>query len=373
MWSIRTIFLIILFCQVNFLCLKGQSYNFVIDGTTNVDSGEIVLHFYRDYAPGNIDKVKAEIKNKKFSLEGYIDEPQGVFITIDDIYLSSQFIIDKGQQIITINTNLSQEVPKVENNTMLDEYSNYISFRETIDAKNKSFNQKKDSINKLYKGNLPDSVMLVLREEQKKIHNESDTTLLNYSELNPNSYIAFWNLVRLMDWGYEPIFDSIYNSFSETIRCGYAGNVLKSKLQSSCDLSVGNKFISFNCQTAYGKLFSPNIFIKNKFTLVDFWFSSCVPCRVQFSSMRNLYKKYSDKGFEIVGISVDQINAKKDLEDIIVQENLVWEQYWDVNGTESKRFSINAFPTNFLIDENCKIIFKNISMEELDEFLNSSL
>jgi len=373
MKSWTTLFLILFLFIANPFEAKGQSPNFKIDGTVNVDSGKIDLHFYSDYIPSGTGPITAEIKNKKFSISGYIPESQGVFITIDDIYLSADFIINKGVQAITINIDLSREVPVVENKTMLEEYPNRIAFYKEIDAKNKSFDQKRDSLYQLYDGNLPDSIRVMLSEEQQAIYNASDSTLLRYAEKNPNSEIAFWNLIRLLGWGYEPIFDSIYSAFSETLRNGYAGNVLNSKLQSGRQLSVGQAFPLFNCQNASDEDLSSDVFLKNKFTLVDFWYSRCGPCRAQFSSLRNLYQKYSGSGFEIVGISVDRIKDKKEWEDVIVKEKLVWKQYWDKNGTETKRFSIYAFPTNFLIDSTGKIIDKNISMEALGEFLNSSL
>jgi hypothetical protein len=54
-------------------------------------------------------------------------------------------------------------------------------------------------------------------------------------------------------------------------------------------------------------------------------------------------------------------------------DKLIWQQYWDMNGKNTKSLSINAFPTNFLIDNGGKIIAKNISMEKLEELLSESL
>jgi len=79
------------------------------------------------------------------------------------------------------------------------------------------------------------------------------------------------------------------------------------------------------------------------------------------------------KGFEIVGISVDKATEKKNWEETIVNEKLIWQQYWDINGKDADRLSINMFPTNFLIDNTGKIIAKNISLGELEEVLSRSL
>lgn len=366
------LFLLMLSCLINLVEVNAQNSNFTIDGTINVDSGKIDLLFYTEYVPEGIDIITAEIKNKKFFISGYIPESQGVFIILEDKYMSSDFIINKGLQTISINVDLPREVPVVENKTMLEDYPNYKAFIKEIDSKDKSLDQKRDSLNQLYDGDVPDSILIMLSEEQKALYNASDSTLLNYAVKNPNSEIAFWKLIKLMSWGYEPIFNSIYNAFSETLRNGYAGNVLNSKLQNSRQLSVGQVFPLFNCQNASGVNLSSDVFLKNKFTLVDFWYSKCGPCRAQFGRMRDLYQKYSDSGFEIVGISVDRIKDKKEWEDVIVEEKLVWKQYWDKNGTEAHKFSIHAFPTTFLLDNTGKIIDKNISMEALGEFLNSS-
>jgi len=366
-----TLFLILFCCLINSFEIKGQNSNFKIEGTINVDSGKIYLNFNSDYIPSETNKIVAEIKDKRFSFSGYIPESQGVFIALENSYMSSNFVIDKGVQTIFIDIDSVRKVPVVKNKTMLEEYPSYITFYKEINAKNDLFNQKRDSLYKLHNYDLPNSIRLILDEEQKAIYNANDSALLKYTERNPNSKIAFWNLVSLMSWGYEPIFDSIYNNFSDELKRSYAGKILGVKIQNSKQLSVGHMFPSFDCQNTYEENFSSQIFYKNKFTLVDFWFSKCGPCLVQFSRMRDLYKQYSESGFEIIGISVDQIRDKKEWEDVIVKEKLVWKQYWDKDGKESQKFSINAFPTNFLIDSTGKIIDKNISMEALSEFLSS--
>lgn len=371
MKTYTTLFLILFCCLINSFEIKRQNSNFKIEGTINVDSGKIYLNFNSDYIPSETNKIVAEIQDKRFYFSGYIPESQGVFIALENSYMSSNFVIDKGVQTICIDIDSVRKVPVVKNKTMLEEYPSYITFYKEINAKNDLFNQKRDSLYKLHNYDLPNSIRLILDEEQKAIYNANDSALLKYTEKNPNSKIAFWNLVSLMSWGYEPIFDSIYNNFSDELKRGYAGKILGEKMQNSRQLSVGHMFPSFDCQNANEENFSSQIFHKNKFTLVDFWFSKCGPCLVQFSRMRDLYKQYSDSGFEIIGISVDQIKDKSEWEDVIVNEKLVWKQYWDKDGKESQRFSINAFPTNFLIDSTGKIIDKNISMEALSEFFSS--
>lgn len=367
------IFSLSLFLSIAGLTAQNkQPSNFRIDGTIKADSGKVSLCFYSDYLPNKTKELVAQIKDNKFSISGYIPEAQGVSLHFDNGY-TSDFILEKGVQTVSVNIDSFRTVPKVNNKTMLEEYPKKDLFYQKITAKDKLFDQKYDSLLKQYNYQLPKEISYILNKDKEAMYRESDSTLLAYAKMNPDSKIAFWNLIRLMGWGYEPIFDSIYSSFSNTLREGYAGKVLGERLKIGKLLSVGQPFPIINCQNNINEKLSSSLFLRNKYTLVDFWYSGCNPCRRQFPNMLDLYKQYSNNGFEIVGISVDKIANKPDWERVIAENKLTWKQYWDKNGTEAHRLSIFVSPTNFLIDNTGKIVSKNISMEELEEFLREKL
>ena len=356
--------------------VEGQNdkqFEFKINGTINADTGTIHLYFFDEYIPNKEKELVAKVKNNTFTLSGNISEPQGVFIIFDNRYMSSNFIIEEGLQTISINTDLERQVPDVSNNTMQNEYPRYSAYFKQHTIKRNICDQKYDSIYKLNNYNLPDEIRVNMSKELGILYKEHDKLLLAYSIKNPDSKVAFWSLVRLMSFGYEPIFDSIYNSFSDKLKNGYAGKVLYTKLMEGKILTVGKYFPLIQCTDLNSKPFTLDLFKNNKYTLVDFWYSGCGPCRAQFKSLKNLYKLFSNKGFEIVGISVDSGKDKKKWEDIIMNDKLIWQQYWDKDGKESHRLSITAFPTNFLIDNSGKIIAKNIALGELEKLLNKGL
>jgi thiol-disulfide isomerase/thioredoxin len=113
--------------------------------------------------------------------------------------------------------------------------------------------------------------------------------------------------------------------------------------------------------------------INGKYTLVDFWFSHCGPCIAQFPMMRNLYAKYKNAGFDVIGISIDKTVDIRAWLDAISKHKLEWKQYWDIDEKEAKRFFISIYPTNFLLDSEGRIIKKNILLEELEIFLTTNL
>ena len=364
---------VLIFTTINALGQNDKQFTFKIDGTINSDTGTVTLFFRTDYMPKKDSVIVANVKNGKFSISGYLPEPQSVVIGFGDNYLTSDFIIEKGLQTISINIDSARQVPVVLNNTMQNEYPRYTAFFKQLTIKRNLCDQKYNSIYKLNNYTLPEDIRFSMSKELDIIYKEQDKLLLTYSEKNPNSEIAFWTLVRLMGWGYEPIFDSIYNSFSDRLKNGYAGTVLNKKLNEGKLLSVGKQFPSMQCINRNNEKLSSAVFTNRKLILVDFWYSGCGPCRAQFNSLKNLYNQFSTKGFEIVGISVDRSTDKKKWEDIIINDNLIWQQYWDIDGKDAHRLSINAFPTNFLIDNTGKIIAKNISLGELEQLLNKNL
>jgi thiol-disulfide isomerase/thioredoxin len=287
--------------------------------------------------------------------------------------VSSDFIIDKGLQTITINTDSSRKVPVVSNNTMVNEYPLYSAFLKQYTIKRNICDQKYDSLNKLNNYTWPEAIKSSYLKELDILYKEHDKLLLNYTENNPDSKIAFWTLVKLMGWGYQPIFDSIYNSFSYDLKNGYAGKVLNTKLIEGKVLTVEKYFPLIPCADINSKPFTLELFKDNKYTLVDFWYIRCSPCRAQFDKLKDLYSQFSTKGFEIVAISIDKESDKKNYEDVIKTEKLIWKHYLDVNSKETKKLAINSFPTNFLIDNSGKIIAKNISLGELEQLLNKNL
>jgi alkyl hydroperoxide reductase subunit AhpC len=88
--------------------------------------------------------------------------------------------------------------------------------------------------------------------------------------------------------------------------------------------------------------------------------------------MRNLYARYKDVGFDIIGISIDKSADKKDWLKAIAKHELNWKQFWDIDGKEAEKYFIDSYPTNFLLDSEEKIIRKNILPEELEILIKNS-
>ena len=70
------------------------------------------------------------------------------------------------------------------------------------------------------------------------------------------------------------------------------------------------------------------------------------------------YKQYHDKGFEIIGISLDRNQSQ--FEDYIKKMGMTWQQYYDGLWWENKiarRFGVRGIPHIVLIDKNGAVHF----------------
>lgn len=91
---------------------------------------------------------------------------------------------------------------------------------------------------------------------------------------------------------------------------------------------------------------------RGKVVLVDFWASWCGPCMGEMPNVVSTYGKLHDKGFEILGISLDQDKAA--MEGALKKQNMTWVQYFDGGGWDnkiSKSFGIQSIPAAWLLDK----------------------
>jgi thiol-disulfide isomerase/thioredoxin len=106
------------------------------------------------------------------------------------------------------------------------------------------------------------------------------------------------------------------------------------------------------------------------------WASRSEPVRRDIPELVKLYKKYRDKGFEVLGVNLDAERA--DLDNFLKDNPLPWPQIFEPGGIEKNRFAteygIISLPTMVLVDPQGKVVNRNIrTAAELERQLDKVL
>ena len=109
---------------------------------------------------------------------------------------------------------------------------------------------------------------------------------------------------------------------------------------------------------------------KGQYVMIDFWASWCGPCRQEMPNVVANYKKYHEKGFEIIGISFDR--SAEPWKKAVEQMGMTWPQLSDLGYWQSAAagvYGISSIPASILFDGQGKIIATDLRGEKLGEKL----
>jgi peroxiredoxin len=195
---------------------------------------------------------------------------------------------------------------------------------------------------------------------------ERDRFMDNVINETPNSILAV-NFIhdRFMGSSDHKAIDSVL-----AIIAGAPANAFTDRLKEGRDVlaltAVGQPAPDFTQAQADGTPFSLSS-LKGKLVLVDFWASWCGPCRRENPNVVAVYNKYHDKGFDILGVSLDSDRDAwlKAIED----DGLTWNHvsdlaYWD--NAVAKQYGVRSIPHTVLVGPDGVILAKNLRGEALE-------
>ncbi|NIG53836.1 TlpA disulfide reductase family protein [Chitinophaga sp. Cy-1792] len=132
---------------------------------------------------------------------------------------------------------------------------------------------------------------------------------------------------------------------------------------------IGEPFIDFTLPDVNGRhVRLADAVNANKYTLLQFWASWCVPCRAEIPELKSLYQSFHSKGLEIVSFSMD--NNKVAWQKASEKEALNWPNVSDLLADKSpviKSYPVNGIPANVIIDQQGKIVASNLTGKDLEE------
>ncbi len=331
---------------------QGKAY--VINGSIKKASDNSYIYLSHKY--NDITHVdSALVKSEKFTFKGKTPEPNMYWITLQKTANPTLiFFVDNTN--ITVTTEVdSLASAKVKGGVTQDDYkawllmqSKYADVRKNLIIQYNSYGQANDQANAK---RILDTAGLLERAYVKDI----ETFIKTHPQSNIGAY-AIYSVV--LDWPKIDEYDVLYKSLSEPVRNGKFGKLAEDKIAVMKGATVGYPAINFTLPDVNGKPVSLSSY-KGKYVLVDFWASWCGPCRGENPAVVAAYQKYKSKGFDILGVSLDQ-NKEKWLQ-AIEKDNLTWAHVSDLKGWQNEvaqKYGVTSIPFNVLLDKDGKILAK---------------
>lgn len=99
---------------------------------------------------------------------------------------------------------------------------------------------------------------------------------------------------------------------------------------------------------------------RGKVVLLNFWATWCPPCRKEIPSMVELYKRYKDKGLEIIGVNLDKL-GKSEVEKFSLEHKINFPVLLNPSGDVASLYGVVVLPTSIILDRDGRIKGNRIS------------
>ncbi len=308
-------------------------------------------------------KDSVVIKDGKFKFTGTVDRPRRTMLKIKGMPGRVQVWLENTQTTVTINDD--GLIKAIAVGGKAQEMANLHKL------KKRPIRNKIDSLGNIIMtgrktGNLTDqendtlsSRMQALNEELYKI---TDAFIRDF----PNSLESARALNESRFRLDKEVFTELFALMNDKTQESIYGKEIVRYLKLNVDPQIGDKYVDFELNNVKGQKTKISE-LREKYTLIEFWASWCGPCRKANPALKKVYEKFHEKGFNIVGVSMD--HSKEKWLKAIKVDSLPWDHILNEKGPwgdVASIYNIRGIPDNILIDDNGIVIGRHLVVDDLE-------
>lgn len=336
---------------------KGYKLEVALEGAEG-----LVLLEKRD---GNrlVVRDSAIIVNGVAVLQGNVDFPEIHFISVQGINQKGMIFLENVKMKVSGHID-SLRFLRIEGSPVNDEHQ---SLKKELDADSERGMARYQEYQMAVQTGNPDAGKIM--EEVRAIFDQQEEKMVQFISNNPKSWVNPI-LLEQVQQGREPDeLEMLIASLDPAVQNVPGVQAISERLVKLKAVAIGQVAPDFVQNDPDGNpVRLSEVYVKNAYTLIDFWAAWCGPCRVENPNIVEVYNDFKDKGFSVFGVSLDR--SKDDWLKAINDDKLTWAhvsdlQYWQ--NEAAALYSVNSIPASFLVDREGRIVAKNLRDEALRE------
>lgn len=342
----------------------GYTLNGKVDG--ELENGTPVYLKTTDSINQLVDIDTTTVENGVFSFKGTQTEPKLHYIFLEANRGNVPFFLENGEIDIQFQKD-SMNYAKLKGTPQNELFMDFLD--ESRILSDRAMSMQNDMRTAAQQRDT--ATVNALREEFIEFQEEAKNFNVDFAKNHPGAMISVLIIGNLMMSKALPADEikALFEGLSPEMKATKPAMELKERLDSMKSTEIGAVAPDFSAPTPSGEpLALSEVTSKGKLTLVDFWAAWCRPCRMENPNIVSVYNKYKDKGFNVLGVSLD--TRAEDWKSAIEADGLAWNHISNLKRFQdpiAEMYNVDAIPAAFLLDENGVIVARNLRGTALEE------